>query len=380
MPAPVTIEPVKSSSTPHAANRVEACVDGRIAWFESDLALGCRAEPFLSAFLLPAMTAGRDLDCSEPVDAAWMNHMTTLQDLFHRWWGHPKIRINAPLGTTAPPPVANTAVLFSGGVDSFHTLLRHPDRIDAMLFIEGLDIPIGDKAYLEFIGDELRQIAKATGTQLHRVATNLREHPLFSSVDYIRTHGGALAACAQLLGDHVGRLIINSSSVSDYDIPFGTHWDSDPLWSCSWLRIEHWGNHLWRSDKLFDIMHEPIVSRHLRVCYHRLPVGQLNCGSCEKCVRTMLLLHQRGSLEAFPSLKPPHGLAQAIDRVRRTKHASIPVYIRFRNLERDPQIRHAIGKLILRSGGPLSRLRRLLHKYRWRLVEAWQRHSTCKNH
>jgi hypothetical protein len=368
MAAPIVIDSFDVRSSSSARNRVSALVDGRELWFESDLELISSPEPFLSAFLLPAMETGRDLVCESPVDAVWLKHMESLQDLFHSWWRYPKIRIEAPISPIVHTPMEKTAVLFSGGVDSFHTVLRHPRRIDALLFIEGLDIPISKQEYRAFACGHMQHIAGELGKDWLHLATNLREHPLFRNSHYTRTHGAALAAGAQLLRGYIGHLIINSSSVSDYDIPWGTHWDSDPLWSCSWLDIEHWGHHVWRAQKLVEIMREPMVRQHLRVCYHEFRVGKLNCGECEKCVRTMLSLHQQGQLESFHALQPVHGLTRSIDRVRRTKVASVIVYQGYGQQEQDPEIRRAIHRLIQRSQGSLSWIRRLVHKCRWRFA------------
>ncbi len=346
------------------SHRCAAMVDGVEVWFESDQELSGAPESFLSAFLLPAMAAGRDLLCDEPVDPLWLENNQRLQEIFHRWWGYFLIRVQAPLASDLRQQTGRSALLFSAGVDSFHTLLKHPDRIDCLLFAEGLDVKIDNNAYREHARALVRRVAASKGMSCLGIATNLRQHPLFKRMDYLRTHGAALAACAHQLDRHCGRLIINSSSVTEFNIPFGTHWDTDPLWSSSSLGVDHWGQHRWRAEKLTEIMREPIVRQNLRCCFERLSPPALNCGRCEKCVRTMLILHQHGQLDGFEALQPPCHLAESIDRVVYVKSITLQVYERVRAVESDPMIRDALDRLIRRNHGPLGKLRRSLYK-RW---------------
>jgi hypothetical protein len=253
-------------------------------------------------------------------------------------------------------------VLFTGGVDSFYSLLKYPSRIDAVLFVEGMDIAIGDHGHRELVREEIRSVADAMGIAFLNVSTNLREHPLFRSMDYNRTHGAGLTASAHVLTRHVGHLVVSSSTMPEVDVPLGTHWDTDPLWSSAALTVEHWGHHIWRWDKLSEIMDEPLVRAHLRVCFANVP-GQLNCRACEKCVRTMIHLHQHGRLASFPTMSPPVDLQDSIDRVKRVKRVTQFTYDGYLARERKPEIREAIRRLLKRSRGPLKALYRMRYRY-----------------
>ena len=55
-------------------------------------------------------------------------------------------------------------------------------------------------------------------------------------------------------------------------------------------------------ERLLEIAHEPAVWKFLRVCWKNNS-QELNCGRCEKCVRTMVSLAAAGVLpkcETFP--------------------------------------------------------------------------------
>lgn len=368
MKKPIVIRNLECRPAEMGWHRCSAMVDGHETWFESELQTSPHPESHLSAFLLSAMAAGRNLQTDAAVDPVWLQNNSRLQDIFHRWWGYPKIRIDAPIAPSTLPRPSKTAALFTAGVDSFHTLLHHPRQIDALMFIEGLDVKIDHVEYRRHTRELIRNIARARRVEFISIATNLRKHPLFRKMDYMNSHGGAMAACAHQLSGHIGHLIINSSSVTDYNVPLGTHWESDPLWSSSALEVEHWGQHLWRSEKLGQIMHEPIVRANLRVCFETLQAPRLNCCRCEKCVRTMLSLHQRGELDDFTSLQPPVSLVDSIDRILQLRGVSVPVYENhFLVKEPDPAVRAALERLIHRSKGPLRKIRRLAYKWRLRM-------------
>lgn len=49
--------------------------------------------------------------------------------------------------------------LFSGGVDSFFTVLKHYDSIDALLFVHGFDVPLENLALRRRISSCLQRAA-----------------------------------------------------------------------------------------------------------------------------------------------------------------------------------------------------------------------------
>jgi hypothetical protein len=76
----------------------------------------------------------------------------------------------------------------------------------------------------------------------------------------------------------------------------------DPLWSTDTVRFVHDGCEATRTEKVQHIAASPLVLATLRVCWPDWG-EEYNCGSCEKCIRTMLGLHLAGALsrsETFP--------------------------------------------------------------------------------
>lgn len=280
--------------------RVTAEVNGRDLWFESgDTALEPSPEAFAGALLIPALTRGADLVVDQPLSAGWLANARSLMKIMREWWGFPIVGVrtaaSAAYSERRPP---GRALCFSCGVDSFYSLLRSADRIDSIVFVHGFDVPVEDTARMEMVERHFRAVAAETGKQGILVRTNLRVHPCMRRVSWNRAHGGALAAIGHLLAD-VGELVVAASVPIDYGHRWGSHYEIDHLWSSEKTRIVHHGAELWRREKLREIACEPVVRKHLRVCW-RATGGDLNCSECEKCIRTMIALSGLGRLEDFP--------------------------------------------------------------------------------
>ena len=62
------------------------------------------------------------------------------------------------------------------------------------------------------------------------------------------------------------------------------------------MQIRDDGSDRRRNEKVADLADRPDILNHLRVCWLHTGRG-LNCGSCEKCLRTMMCLKMNGVLE-----------------------------------------------------------------------------------
>lgn len=282
------------------ACRISACVAGHDVWYESAWAdLAPAVESFLAPFLMPALLGGALLTTHLPVDAVWHEGMLSLLPIWRRWWG---FEGRSPLLTGGchgekAPGSASEALFFTAGVDSFHALMCGP-RTDYLVYVQGFDVPLGDRSRMEHCSESIEAIGRALDRQCIFIRTNLREHPLIASFDWEKLHGSALAAVGYLLGNLACLCRISSSDTGTYNVPWGTHQDLDARFSTSTIRFEHWGASVHRADKVRTIAEVPLAQEHLRVCWeHRIPTG--NCSRCEKCLRTMFQLSAAGHLEDF---------------------------------------------------------------------------------
>jgi len=351
--------------------RVSADVDGAPLWFESaDVALSPSPEAFASAMLMPALARGEALTLEDPVSLAWRSNVRRALPTFNQWWGYPEILpepVHHSLKTTR---AAQTVLCFTGGVDSFHTLLRSGYTVNYLVFALGFDVPLNDETRFNAFEPSLRAVAAATGATPVVIRANLREHPAFAPVSWERTHGGALAAVGHLLSDVAGRLLISSSFTYTTRTPWGSSWMTDHFWSSDRLKIIHFGADLLRQQKLQAIASDPLVRSHLRVCWeNRAPAG--NCSRCDKCIRTRLTLADCGELAMYPGFEGEESLARHID--------AIPAVSRVREVHRElsrserlaPEIRLALQKLIRRSGSGGNFTRQW--NSQWRRIRSWIR-------
>ncbi len=338
-------------------SRACADVDGRLLWFESaDVELRPVPEAFACAMLPAAVERESRLTLDRTIDPGWCTNVTALQDVWRAWWRYRKVGVHPQGGPNGHMPRAKGAALcFSGGVDSFYTLLRGGLAFDHLVFVHGYDMALADVRRAAAMERSLRAVAGAVGARAVMVRTNLREHPTFAVTNWHRSHGGALAAVGHLLSHAVGTLTISSSYPLCYEHPWGTHWKTDPLWSSPRLDVVHSGAEHWRADKLRAIVGEELVRRHLRVCYKNLsPEG--NCGRCEKCIRTMLILAQADQLQHFPVFDGGVHLSVRIDGLRRLRPDLIPVYEGFMRQTSDRQVGTALEALIARTRSRPSRV------------------------
>ena len=283
---------------------------------ESVLEASCDA--FLACALLPAMRAGVELQLSGPVSARLLSALPQILDIYGTW--EPKLeRVSLPGLVPVErkrAPSGRVGAFFSGGVDSFYTLIKHRDEITDLIFVHGFDITPDDAELFRRADAAVAQAASDFGVGLLRVQTNIKAAlRLFVSWGGLG-HGAALATIGHLLAPVFDRIYIPASCTYDNLVPWGSHPLLDPLWSSEVLEFVHDGCEANRVAKVAAIAGFETVLRHLRVCHERLE-GEYNCGRCDKCVRTMINLEIAGKLEQCRTFERPLD-ARSIRRQRVT--------------------------------------------------------------
>jgi len=244
--------------------------------------------------LLPAMRRGENLDIPITISHQLSAALPTVQDIF-TIWDRAKTRIVVSAAATVPSAGMvgrGVACFCSGGVDSYYTLLKHRDEITHLIFVHGFDMPLTAQWRRERSSALVRRAAATLGKSLVEIETDIRHFsdPFVGWNDY---HGAALAVVALLLGNAFRKVYIPATFTYADLIPLGSHPLLDPLWSTESVEIVHDGCEASRVDKLRLLATEPLLIETLRVCWQN--VGQdLNCGVCEKCLRTMIALEITG--------------------------------------------------------------------------------------
>jgi hypothetical protein len=294
------------------------------------------------AFFLPALAARRAISSVAPIDRTLRSNLERAAEIAGRFWGYSGPMPEAPL--TDRTPVGTTGQFFTGGVDSFYTLRRNLDRVRCLVNVHGFDIELGDTDRFARSNALLQRVAESLSMELVSVATDLRRHPLFRSISWEVTHVAALASVAHALAPVLGRVHVAGSDVSP---PWGSHPSLDRLWSSSAVTIVNDEEGVRRLDKVKAIADWQPVHGSLKVCWENR-TADLNCGVCEKCVRTQAqfaAVGRLGDLRTFP----PGDLVQRINGIRCIHEELDRQWRDIRNETDDRHLRTAIDRLLRRS-------------------------------
>lgn len=282
------------------------------ASFEDDVAANPNA--FLTACVLPAMRQGEKRIALEgPVCPRLCEGLSTAGALLRSWWGAPRgeVRIESARGFRAPVPrrPSRSALFFTGGVDSLHLLRRnqidypraHSESFQDAIAVFGLLRPVREAPAAPDTRDvatlnALSSVTAEAGLRLVPITTNLTliEPDLdFFAKEFI---GAALSSAAHLLSPTVSSISLASGRNVPLLVPLGTHPLLDPCFSSGALEVRHVGLRFSRIQRFREVCEWDRAIRSLVVCLHSPPPPYLNCGRCEKCLRTMTALAAFGRL------------------------------------------------------------------------------------
>jgi hypothetical protein len=270
------------------------------------------ADPALAACLMPAMRSGGTLALPGPVSPRLMRSQAEYQAVQRAWsfeweFGDPpleEVEVVAPARQPGPPRASGrVAAFFSGGVDSWSTLLDNPDVTD-LIFVRGTDL-FPEEARHEALTPEVEArigaVADELGLTLHHVVTDLRKFsdPLARWEAYFPA---ACMAAAHFLAPRFERVLFANATDHAADTPIGSAWLVDHLWSSEELEVVSYGGRYSRAERTRRIGSHPLVRKTLRVCWENRD-GAYNCGRCQKCLLTMITLEAYGAragFETFP--------------------------------------------------------------------------------
>ncbi len=308
-------------------------------WYEVPAALAGDlsrdGNPWLAVLLPLAATLGEPLEWDLPVDRPLLDGAREVLRVWRSWYGRTRVvPLHGPVAEVPSGiPPRRTCAFLSGGVDSFFTALDHGDgdgrdergEIDEFLFVGGLDLRLDAVEGTARARRSLEEVAEALGRPLVYVRTNVRDLSTQWNrfVDWgLWGHGPVLASVPLALGSRYGRALIPASNIYTHLVPWGSHPFTDPLFSSWTLRVRNDGAAHDRADKVLAIASSEVARRHLRVCF-KSSDGR-NCGRCEKCLITMLMLETVVGLAACPTFPGPLDLGRAralwIDKPWQRRH------------------------------------------------------------
>jgi hypothetical protein len=285
----------------------------------------------LPSCLVPAMALGGTLELPVAISPRVMRTQLEFQAILRAWsqgWEHgaPLREVEVVAPTRRPPQAAGrVAAFFSNGVDSWSTLIEHEEITD-LVFMHGFDLLLENehhRALGPVVEERVREVADELGKTLHVVETNLR---LFSDplAGWENNFVSAMAAVAHFLSPRFERVYMASGLDHEAQVRVGLNRLISQLWSTEELEVVEDGGRFSRVERTARAAAHPLARRTLRVCWEN-PGGAYNCGSCRKCLMTMITLEALGMLdrvETFPDELPLESLAA----IEVNQHATLSLW------------------------------------------------------
>lgn len=340
-----------------------------VYWFEVPRplsgALTTSGNPWLVALLPLAVTLGERLRVSARTDRLLVENARELVRIWKCWYpGLSIVPIEAELDDgDGHRGAGRTAAFFSGGIDSFFTVLRPNDPrqavqgVDDLLSVWGFDVPLENVEEFRRMREALRSGADELAKEHVAVATNIRQ-TRWKRTDWGGlAHNCALASVALALESRWGNVLIGSTHGYADLQPWGSHPLTDPLLSSRGTRVIHHGAAYTRVEKTAAVAQSSIALKVLRVCWRSR--AEVNCGACEKCYRTMTTLWLLGALERCPTFRPGSFDRSKIGRIYCRTESDVSFLREIRALAvqmRRTEVARAIDRSIARS----RRINRLL--------------------
>jgi hypothetical protein len=255
-----------------------------------------------------AWAVGADILVKE-LDSTFLTSLEKIKKVMQDWYPDFSFSTNFHVENrvTDFSPKKNNAMLFSGGLDSTCSFVECNHKKPILIMFWGGDIPLAEKKFWAQTKQKYQMFADDKSSAIHFIKSNIREflnekklvkdfgkfcdgNSWWGSVQ----HGFSfLGLCAPISNTEcIGNIFI-ASSVNPIDRKNGGIWGSHPLidnrFSWGTTKIVHHGDQLSRQEKIRFVL-KPYIQRtrdypFLRVCYSQFQ--ELNCGKCEKCMRTI---------------------------------------------------------------------------------------------
>jgi len=284
-------------------------------------AVSSRGDALFVALYPIALALGEDVRVDAPVSAALLERSGDIGEIYRSFKNHfadwkaawvapdARPRIDAP-AEPAPPGGDGVGLLFTCGVDSFHSLVRRGNGGDGppvshLLFVDGFEHRLRHRPLFQQVLRSVAQVAAETSTELVVVETNLQ---VLSDrfLPWAIYHGAALASVGLAVSE-LSQVVIGSTRSFGELAPWGSHPLLDPMWSTEATRVVHDGCEARRAEKIWStVAGSDVALATLQVCCTGRGTDY-NCGRCGKCLATMAALAAGGVLDraaTFPFLSP----------------------------------------------------------------------------
>ena len=250
--------------------------------------------PAVSSIVTLAWLTGADVYVKE-LDATYLDSLQKVKEVMMGWYPEfPFSEIYADKIVLNRFNNNGYGLLFSGGIDSMTSYIRHRDKKPNLIHC------VVRKEHLNLNIEHLINFAKREDVTIDVIKTNIYNviHALLITaqfgVDWWPNLGHAIVytgLCAPLtLKNNIGTLLIASSYTREFKYPWGSHPLIDNNISWGGVKVMHDGYELSRQQKIRHVLKNYIATSHdgdhvLKALELELACGSSSvCGKCAKCV------------------------------------------------------------------------------------------------
>ena len=335
-----------------------------VLWFDIEDVykneLSQSGNPWAVSLLPLAVKLGQNLHINKPCDYQLLQNLDEIMAVWNSW-DEKLSRISIVSDITYELNLNNdrSAAFFSGGVDSFFTILKLEELakngkskpLNDLLLVWGFDVPLQNNQEFLSLSNKLQDAAGKLNKNLIPVITNLKETRFSKASWGEHSHGAAIASIAYVLEKRVNEVFLASSYQYGHLVtPWGSHPLVDNLFSGSALKICLHGSPYNRVDKTELIARSNIALSALHVCWQ--DASHKNCGNCNKCYRTMITLHLAGKLQDCTTFEKKSIAIEDISRLYSSSEGAITFMEEvadFAYSKNEPEIAEAVLKSIRMS-------------------------------
>ena len=254
------------------------------------------AIPIVSVIAPVAWAVGADIQVNR-LDETYLHSLTKVKEVFRGFYPgfsfssdmHVKNVVSSKFGGS------RTGLLFSGGLDSITSYIRHNDERPDLISVWGSDFRLHEQESLNEVMAGIRWLANRDSVTALEVKTDLNyiNARLLSYEFRVRCWYAEVAHGLMLLGlsapitavRAISSVLIASSLTEDFKEPYGSLPSIDNNVSWADVTVIHDGFELSRQQKIrYVCSASPQYLSHLRVCNYG---AKTNCVKCEKCLRTI---------------------------------------------------------------------------------------------
>ena len=258
------------------------------------------AIPAVGATVQIAWATGADLYV-EKLDETFLSSLPKIRKVFEGFFPKFSSSGNIHVQKTIANKFNNTqtALLFSGGLDSIVSYIRNKDEHPILITL--LKPSNSD---FKKIKDFHRKFAEQDGMEIHFIESNIWDNisDTFNNTlltDKFQTKGwwGKVShgliiwgLCAPLTVERIRRVVFASSYPKNYNLPYGSHFLDyiDVSWAD--VNVVYDSSDLTRQGKIrYVLKRNPQYQKYVRSCLLSNEGGTnfKECGYCEKCLRTI---------------------------------------------------------------------------------------------